>query len=243
MSVIININDPDDKDTIEIPLDGIYFNDSSVKGSPDQHVDSPISMVEVSPNGNYLVYYREKDKKIVVRDVNHDLELNKANKLQVEEELNKANKLEVDEELNKAIKLQVEEELNKAINLQVEEELNKANEAESDTGKSYKPNEYGKISHMCQKIYRIPNEADVISISKDNKIWLRFNDNIYVWEMFTGHTTIVLKNINEAKDIKILDDEENEYTLLKSNNEITVYSNKLRCPITLNEKNEEKEGK
>ncbi|CAB4424862.1 unnamed protein product [Rhizophagus irregularis] len=274
MSVIININDPDDKDTIEIPLDGIYFNDSSVKGSPDQHVDSPISMVEVSPNGNYLVYYREKDKKIVVRDVNHDLELNKANKLQVEEELNKANKLEVDEELNKAIKLQVEEELNKAINLQVEEELNKANEAESDTGKSYKPNEYGKISHMCvsdekilayisdreiriidlkqnphqdiilnhkDMIYRIPNEADVISISKDNKIWLRFNDNIYVWEMFTGHTTIVLKNINEAKDIKILDDEENEYTLLKSNNEITVYSNKLRCPITLNEKNEEKE--
>jgi hypothetical protein len=53
----------------------------------------------------------------------------------------------------------------------------------------------------CQKIYRIPNEADVISISKDNKIWLRFNDNIYVWEMFTGHTTIVLKNINEVKII------------------------------------------
>jgi WD40 repeat protein len=140
MSVIININDPDDKDTIEIPLDGIYFNDSSVKGSPDQHVDSPISMVEVSPNGNYLVYYREKDKKIVVRDVNHDL---------VEKELNKVNGLKV-KELNKANKHQ---------------ELNKVNEVESDTGESYETNEEGEISHLC-----VSDKKILAYISSDREI-------------------------------------------------------------------------
>lgn len=140
MSVIININDPDDKDTIEIPLDGIYFNDSSVKGSPDQHVDNPISMVEVSPNGNYLVYYKKKDKTIVVRDVNNDL---------VEKELNKVNGLKV-KELNKANKHQ---------------ELNKVNEVESDTGESYETNEEGEISHLC-----VSDKKILAYISSDREI-------------------------------------------------------------------------
>jgi len=46
----------------------------------------------------------------------------------------------------------------------------------------------------CQKIYKIPIKADVISISKYDRIWLRLNDNIYEWDLLTGHTTSVLKN-------------------------------------------------
>src|SRR6266498_6119522 len=33
----------------------------------------------------------------------------------------------------------------------------------------------------CQKFYHIPKEAKVISLSKDDKIWLYSNNNIYEW--------------------------------------------------------------
>jgi len=46
----------------------------------------------------------------------------------------------------------------------------------------------------CQKIYKVPKKADVISISKYDRIWLRLNNNIYEWNLFTGQNTIVLKN-------------------------------------------------
>src|SRR5436190_768694 len=65
----------------------------------------------------------------------------------------------------------------------------------------------------CQKIYTIPIEAEVISISKDDKIWLRFNNNIYEWDIHAAYITIILKNIYEVKDIKIFNND--EYTCFK----------------------------
>ncbi len=46
----------------------------------------------------------------------------------------------------------------------------------------------------CQKIYKVPKKADVISISKYDRIWLRLNDNIYEWDLLTGYIAILLKN-------------------------------------------------
>src|SRR5688572_27250979 len=50
----------------------------------------------------------------------------------------------------------------------------------------------------CQKMYTVPTEAEVISISKNDKIWLRLNNDIYEWDILTAHTTIILKNIYEV---------------------------------------------
>ena len=50
----------------------------------------------------------------------------------------------------------------------------------------------------CQKIYMISKEAEVISISKHNKIWLNFNDYIHEWNLHTGDTTIISINIGKV---------------------------------------------
>ena len=50
----------------------------------------------------------------------------------------------------------------------------------------------------CQKIYKIPKEAEVINISKYDIIWLYLNHNIYEWNLPTGHTTMILNDIYEV---------------------------------------------
>ncbi len=54
------------------------------------------------------------------------------------------------------------------------------------------------IKTKRQKIYMIPKEAEVINISKDDKFWLYFNNDIYEWNLPTGYTTILSKNIYEV---------------------------------------------
>ena len=46
----------------------------------------------------------------------------------------------------------------------------------------------------CQKIYMIQKEVKLISISKDDKIWLRLYNDIYEWDL-NSLTTIISKNI------------------------------------------------
>ncbi len=46
----------------------------------------------------------------------------------------------------------------------------------------------------CQKIYMIQKEVKLISISKDDKIWLRLYNDIYEWDL-NDLTTIISKNI------------------------------------------------
>ncbi len=50
----------------------------------------------------------------------------------------------------------------------------------------------------CQKVYMIPKEADVISISKHDKICLCFNDYIHEWNLHTGDTSIMSANIKKV---------------------------------------------
>ncbi|SRR6266498_1123357 len=50
----------------------------------------------------------------------------------------------------------------------------------------------------CQRIYMISKKAEVISISKHNKIWLNFNDYIHEWNLHTGDTTIISINIGKV---------------------------------------------
>ena len=51
-----------------------------------------------------------------------------------------------------------------------------------------------QIKTKCQKIYIIQKEVKLISISKNDKIWLRLYNDIYEWDL-NGLTTIISKNI------------------------------------------------
>src|SRR5687767_14961348 len=40
-----------------------------------------------------------------------------------------------------------------------------------------------KLKTKCQKVYRIPEEAELISITRHDKIWLRQKNNLYEWDL------------------------------------------------------------
>ncbi|CAG8668833.1 1383_t:CDS:2, partial [Funneliformis caledonium] len=84
----------------------------------------------------------------------------------------------------------------------------------------------------CQKIFKFSEDVKVINISKYDRILLRSNDRIYEWNVLTGHITNIVKIMQEIKneDIGIANNE--EYTCLKIENKIIVYSSKLGVPIT-----------
>ncbi len=48
---------------------------------------------------------------------------------------------------------------------------------------------------MYQKAFKIPIKAELINISKYDKIWLRLNSDIHEWNILTGYTTIIPTNI------------------------------------------------
>ncbi len=109
----------------------------------------------------------------------------------------------------------------------------------------------------CQKVYMIQKGVRLINISKDNKIWLRLCNDIYEWDK--DNTTIIYKNIvwviinykyyivlynivkfitilflknkqtTRTRNIKISNND--DYTCLKVNNEIIIYSNPPGLPI------------
>ena len=54
---------------------------------------------------------------------------------------------------------------------------------------------------ICQKAYLLPKEAEVIKISSDDNIWLRYNDHIYEWNLKTGETMVITKIIKKVIDM------------------------------------------
>src|SRR4051794_35533863 len=51
---------------------------------------------------------------------------------------------------------------------------------------------------ICQRIYEIPYEVNLVSISKNDKIWLRINSRIHEWDIVTGQFTIITTNLYEV---------------------------------------------
>ncbi len=47
---------------------------------------------------------------------------------------------------------------------------------------------------MCKKIYQLPKEVELISISKHDKIWLRLNNSLCEWN-FPTDTKIISKDL------------------------------------------------
>uniref|UniRef100_U9SZ98 Uncharacterized protein n=1 Tax=Rhizophagus irregularis (strain DAOM 181602 / DAOM 197198 / MUCL 43194) TaxID=747089 RepID=U9SZ98_RHIID len=96
---------------------------------------------------------------------------------------------------------------------------------------------YKMINIVC--IYsiqsgKIPKEAEVISISKHDKIWFLKNNDLYEWDITTAYATIIYRNIYgiNTKEIKIFNNE--DYTCIRLKDErIVVYSIQLGFPIAL----------
>ncbi|CAI2190288.1 18119_t:CDS:2, partial [Funneliformis geosporum] len=211
----------------------------SRKSSP--HNCSPISMMKISPNGNYIVTYSKDDKTIVgwnVEDKNiidgEHIEVNHVFHMCVSDERILAyinNKYEIiifdmNNKQPQEVKLYFEFDA-------MEVRFCEFNEAKN---KSTRPKK-----SECQTIYKIPKEAEIVSISKHNKIWLRLDHNLYEWNLRTGHTTIILKNIYEIKTKDIRISYNKELTCLKMNDDkIIIHSNKLGFSTTSIDLNNDK---
>ncbi|RGB43425.1 hypothetical protein C1646_749819, partial [Rhizophagus diaphanus] len=87
----------------------------------------------------------------------------------------------------------------------------------------------------CKRFYRIPEDYELISISKYDKVYLYSNDYIYEWNINTERGVKIFgnnkdKNKFETKNIGIFSNDE-KYISLKINDKIIIYSIKLGIPI------------
>lgn len=72
----------------------------------------------------------------------------------------------------------------------------------------------GNNKWTCKGIYKIPDDFELISISKyDSKVYLLSNNNIYEWNILTG------------KGIKIFGNEKKEYEVINNLNYLSECSN------------------
>ncbi|PKC02120.1 hypothetical protein RhiirA5_425702, partial [Rhizophagus irregularis] len=86
----------------------------------------------------------------------------------------------------------------------------------------------------CKKFYRIPEDYELISISKYDNVYLVSNDYIYEWNINTEKSVKISdkhkdKDEIETKNIGIFSNE--KFIFLKINDKIIIYSIELRIPI------------
>ncbi|UZO20946.1 uncharacterized protein OCT59_013355 [Rhizophagus irregularis] len=86
----------------------------------------------------------------------------------------------------------------------------------------------------CKRFYRIPEDYELISISKYDNVYLFLNDYIYEWNINTEKSVKIFdnnkdKNKFETENIGIFSNE--KFIFLKINDKIIVYSIELRIPI------------
>ncbi|PKY47712.1 hypothetical protein RhiirA4_544150, partial [Rhizophagus irregularis] len=93
----------------------------------------------------------------------------------------------------------------------------------------------------CKRIYRIPKDYELISISKYDNVYLVSSDYIYEWNINTERGVKVFgnnkdKNKFETKNIGIFSNE--KFIFLKINDKIIVYSIELGIPIASSDIND-----
>ncbi|PKK59825.1 hypothetical protein RhiirC2_719550 [Rhizophagus irregularis] len=257
--ISVKIDDNIDKDKIDIDKVNIANNIDKDKLIDDDksHNDKTITMIEISPNGKYLVTYSEEDHSIIgwnIEDVDegqlkldHTVEPVKLRKKEIEADLHKMC-VSDDKKLACITFITYEYGSKKREILEIYNMNNHQNiELDCHLGYDYyyftfnlkgELILYGdccekKIIYFystqnknnkwkCKKIYEIPKDFKLISISKCNKLYLFSNNSIYEWDLIT------------EKERKIFIDEEIEYDdhskdeskqrrYIKEN--ITVFSN------------------
>ncbi|CAG8438891.1 8345_t:CDS:10 [Funneliformis caledonium] len=164
------------------------------------HNGKPITMMEVSPNAKYIVTYSEEDQTIVWWDAG--IEKGKLEPIKPAER-EQFHILRIEDEEEKIVQMCISD--NKEL---VYSKLEYGSyiyyDSKIDIHKYLKFILYGKIDHpsrsniiwiystqtksnkwICQNVYEVPKEAELVSISKYDKIWLRINSRIYEWDIVT----------------------------------------------------------
>ncbi|CAI2165719.1 10972_t:CDS:2 [Funneliformis geosporum] len=202
------------------------------------HNGKPITMMEISPNANYIVTYSEEDKTIV--GWNAGVEKGKLEPIKPTEKEH-FHIIPIEDEMEKIVQMCISDN-KELVYSNVEYEIidmnNPVQEIEFFKKKilwiystQTKSNKW-----ICQRIYEIPYEVNLVSISKNDKIWLRINSRIHEWDIVTGQFTIITTNLYEGetidvKDIRISNNE--NFTCLKTNNKIIVYSKTDKKSVSL----------
>ncbi|CAG8483535.1 3153_t:CDS:2 [Funneliformis caledonium] len=149
-----------------------------------------ISMMKISPNGNYLISYSKKDETIVGWNV---------------EDKNIVDGEDIKEDhfitgCEKVFHMCVSDEKILATNIKFDYISIVCIYSIQAKKKTSQPKK-----SECQQIYKIPREAEVISISKHDKIWLRLDHNIYEWNLRTDELLCNFMNHHHCLLLSLFD--------------------------------------
>jgi hypothetical protein len=56
----------------------------------------------------------------------------------------------------------------------------------------------------CKRLYEIPKDIELISITKYNKVYLSLNDNIYEWDILTEKRVRIFCNNGKNEEDKVI---------------------------------------
>ncbi|RGB28686.1 hypothetical protein C1646_767546 [Rhizophagus diaphanus] len=228
----VDKNDVDKIDVDKIDVDKIDFDKIDVdKNDVDKiftfddepHNGKPITIIEISPKETYLITYSEEDCSVVGWNV-EDMD-----KIQLKFDQT----IRIDEYSKYGIKsLCVSDDKKLAYIMNsicyVIDMNNKDKKIALDVDINFLK------QWIAIRFYRIPEDYELISISKYDNVYLLSNDYIYEWNINTEKRVKIFdnnkdKNKFETKNVGIFSNE--KFIFLKINDKIIVYSIELRIPI------------
>ncbi|EXX74795.1 hypothetical protein RirG_047810 [Rhizophagus irregularis DAOM 197198w] len=229
----------------------------------EPHNGKPITIIEISPNENYLITYSEEDRSVAgwnVEDmdkvqlkfhqtvrINEDKEDDEFNSYEIKslcvsddkklayvyphKKFGRCSVIDMNNEKKIALNLNAKNAYYCTFNLKGEFILCSFYCFHSDLGfhdiiwiysTQTKNNKW-----ECKRFYRIPENYELIRISKYDNVYLVSNDYIYEWNINTEKSVKLFgnnkdKNKFETKIIGIFSNE--KFTSLKINDKIIVYS-------------------
>ncbi|PKY49857.1 hypothetical protein RhiirA4_446064 [Rhizophagus irregularis] len=236
------------------------------------HNNKPITRIGVSPNGKYYVTYREDGNGSIIgwniKSIDENDELGPGFKLSKTSTfgylyqicvsdykelayINESRNIEIYDMLNdeQKIKLDCGHLFSKygysTFNLKGEFIL-----YEMDDNIIFVYSTQTKINKLkckkwkCERMYKIPKNFELISISKYDKLYLFSNNSIYVWDLVTEKGTKICGFDEEIKytfysesNIRISSNE--EFICIGINNKIIIYSIELKILIASLDINED----
>ncbi|RGB28699.1 hypothetical protein C1646_767526, partial [Rhizophagus diaphanus] len=253
----IDVDDVDKNDVDENDVDKIFTFDD------EPHNGKPITMLEISPNEKYLITYSKEDHSIVgwnVEDIDKvQLKFHQTVKtydrlrtrkgyiesLCVSDDkkfvcINYSNYHVIDmNNIDKKIALDLELFYPKYCTFNLKGEFILYSVVRNYDIKHKIICIYSTQTKNnkweCKRFYEIPEDYELISISKYDKVYLFSNDYIYEWNINTERGVKIFdnnkdKNKFETKNIGIFSNDE-KFICLKINDKIIVYSIDLGIPI------------
>ncbi|PKY20430.1 hypothetical protein RhiirB3_433727 [Rhizophagus irregularis] len=233
----------------DFPIEIREINDNNIERADlDINKSKPITKIEVSPNEGYLVIYNQKDKSIFgwnIFDTDKEKhitvsEIKNLDKICVSDDKklvyicnNKPKIVDMNNNTHE-IKLYYDENIyQNHCTFNVKGEFIICNEVLNQKILRIYSTQTKNDKWMCKQIYEIPQDFELISISKCNKLYLLSSNCIYEWNIVTERSVRVFADDEDYKD-----DESNDKNANKKN-KIVIYSIELEIPIATLDINDE----